>query len=285
MTIDKPGRGEVTNRDPYLQLLKLCLTAAIYPESSWQIVTGLRPGKQRLSTRLRRALLSLLARKDLMLVRRRQFDPAARARGEDWPCFGYSMAGIARMDNVQFCIERILRERIPGDLIETGVWRGGMAIFMRAVLMHHGDSERTVWAADSFEGLPKPRDTHDRRSVFDLSDWDTLKVGLDEVRSNFERFGLLDERVRFIPGWFKNTLQEAPIHQLALLRLDGDMYESTMDALSALYSKVSTGGFIVVDDYHSWPACQEAVDDYRLRNDIDEPLVAVDRQAVYWRKR
>ena len=99
-----------------------------------------------------------------------------------------------------------------------------------------------------------------------MSGVSTLMVGADQVRANFDRYGLLDDQVRFLEGWFADTLPMAPIEQLAILRLDGDLYESTMDALVPLYEKVSPGGFVIVDDYGAWEPCRKAVDDFRAQH-------------------
>jgi O-methyltransferase len=141
-----------------------------------------------------------------------------------------------------------------------------------------------VWAADSFEGLPPPAADADReQSAFDLSGVGYLKVSLEEVRAALDRFGLLDDQVRFLKGWFKDTLPTAPVGPLAILRLDGDMYESTRDALTPLYPKVSRGGFVIVDDYLSWPGCRRAIDEFRAAHGITAPLQAIDDHAVWWR--
>jgi O-methyltransferase len=188
------------------------------------------------------------------------------------------------MNNLHACVAAVLRDRISGDLIETGVWRGGCTILMKAVLARHGVTDRTVWVADSFEGLPVPVHNLDRvRNSYNLSGFDYLAVSVDDVRANFERFGLLDEGVQFLKGWFAETLTTSRIERLAVLRLDGDMYESTRDALGPLYPKVSRGGFVIVDDYYSWPGCRHAVDEYRRTFGISDPLVRIDDQAVYWR--
>jgi O-methyltransferase len=83
-------------------------------------------------------------------------DRERRAEGMDWPLSAATMIGLRRLDNLRACVERIVEEDVPGDLIETGVWRGGASIFMRGALEAFGDRERTVWVADSFQGLPKP---------------------------------------------------------------------------------------------------------------------------------
>ena len=104
----------------------------------------------------------------------------------------------------------ILDRRVPGDLIETGVWRGGACIFMRALLKAFGDTQRKVWLADSFMGLPKP-DSENYPADLGDSLWTVqeLRISVEIVKSNFERYGLLDEQVCFLPGWFRETL---PVH-------------------------------------------------------------------------
>lgn len=257
----------------YIDLLKGALTASIYEESSWSSSALAKRGP-------RQWLHHVLAKASLLLVRTRPFDSKARQEGRDWPLFGYSMAGHARMDNVQQCVETVLREHIPGDLIETGAWRGGMTIFMRALLKVHGDETRSVWVADSFEGLPVPKNSDDG---WDYSQVDYLKVSLEQVQSNFKRFDMLDNRVRFLKGWFCDTLPNAPIDRLAILRLDGDMYSSTRDALVNLYHRVSPGGFVIVDDYFSWPACRRAVDEFRAEAGIADVMQPIDWTGAFWR--
>jgi O-methyltransferase len=206
-------------------------------------------------------------------------------RAPNWPVRAHTMIGAKRLDNVEFCTRDVLRRDVPGDFIETGVWRGGATILMRGIVQAYGITDRTVWVADSFAGLPPP-DT--ARFPEDAGDQhhthDALAVPLAEVQRNFDRYGLLDQGVRFLEGWFRDTLVHAPIERLALLRLDGDMYESTMVALEALYPKLSAGGYCIADDYGAVPACAKAVDDFRERYAIRAPMHAVDWTAVYWMK-
>ena len=235
----------------------------------------------------RRLVISLvqrvLARFGLSLVQR--VDPESRTEGLQASVDAQTMIGMKRLDNLQHCVTQVIRDEVPGDLIETGVWRGGASIFMRAVLLAHGDLTRTVWLADSFQGLPKP---NAGRYPADRDDrlWakTELAVSLDEVKANFDRYGLLDNQVQFLQGWFSDTLPGAPIDQLAVLRLDGDMYESTRVALDSLYPKLSVGGYVIVDDYGAIPACRKAVSDFRLENGVEEPIHAIDWTGVYWRR-
>lgn len=278
--------GYESLRREYFDLLKKCLTASLYPESS-HFPLYARPGT-RPSDFVRRALVRTLGKVNYRLYHVNRFDAEKRERGLDWPGFGYSMVGLKRLSNLQECIETVLRENVPGDVIETGAWRGGACIFMRAIL-RACDSERTVWVADSFEGLPSATTEPDRELVritpsCDLAGHPYTSASLEEVEENFRRFGLLDGQVKFLKGWFKDTLPSAPIKELAVLRLDGDLYESTMDVLTNLYGKVSHGGFIIVDDYHSWLTCRRAIDEFRARHEIREPIEEIDGSGVYWRR-
>jgi O-methyltransferase len=272
-------------RQLYLDLLKRTLTGAV-AEDNDSVVGGVRTGAVVFYKRPADAAGRLLSRFGLELALKRPYDPEARALGRDWPSRADSMIGLARMDNIQHCIETVIGDDIPGDLIETGVWRGGATIFMRAVLKAYGDTSRTVWVADSFQGLPPPdavrypADEGDR--TFTVKG---LAVGVEQVRHNFERYGLLDDQVRFLPGWFKDTLPSAPIERLAVIRLDGDLYESTWQAIEALYPKLSPGGFCIVDDYGAYvDQCQRAIHDYRDAHRITEEIVDIDGYGAYWRK-
>ncbi len=208
----------------------------------------------------------------------------ARLLGEDWPPLAHSMIGRIRMDQLEQAVKTVLREKVRGDLIETGVWRGGACIFMKGVLQAYGDASRKVWVADSFEGLPPPDPGQYPADAGDVHYlYDYLRVSLEEVQENFRRYGLLDDRVVFLKGWFSETLPSAPIGPISVLRFDGDMYGSTMDVLRNLYDKVSDGGFIIIDDY-VLPRCAEAVHEFRRERGIHDPIINIDRTGVYWRK-
>lgn len=211
---------------------------------------------------------------------------ADRIQGKDWPTDAETMVGLLRLNSLQGCVVNVLENDIQGDLVETGVWRGGASILMRAVLKAYGDGVRRVWLADSFEGLPHPNavlyppDAEDRHHQ--LSGY--LAVPLEEVKNNFQRYGLLDEQVCFLPGWFRDTLPIAPVERIAVLRLDGDMYESTMQALEALYQRVSDGGYVIVDDFGALPNCRRAVEDFRSAHEITEPVFRIDWTGAFWQK-
>jgi O-methyltransferase/8-demethyl-8-(2,3-dimethoxy-alpha-L-rhamnosyl)tetracenomycin-C 4'-O-methyltransferase len=212
-----------------------------------------------------------------------EYTDAKRESGRDWPALAHTMIGRKRLHNLRELTERVLAENIPGDLIETGVWRGGACILMAAILHAHDCPDRRVFVADSFEGLPKP----DAKYPADQGDihhtYSELAISLEEVQDNFGRYALLDEKIVFLKGWFKDTLPIAPIEKLAILRLDGDMYESTMDALTNLYSKLSKGGYCIVDDGNI-ANCQAAVADFRRSYGISDPIIDIDGWGFYWKK-
>jgi O-methyltransferase len=279
------SRTDLT-RGLYLDLLKRTLTGAV-AEDNDSILGGVRTsGSPVLRKRVADSVGRVLGRFGFEVSYKKPYDAEARASGRDWPARADSMIGLRRMENIQHCVETAIQDEVPGDLIETGVWRGGATIFMRGILKAYSDTTRTVWVADSFQGLPPPdaarypADSGDR-----LHTLGGLAVGVDQVRHNFERYGLLDEQVQFLVGWFKDTLPTAPIEKLAVIRLDGDMYESTWQAIEALYPKLSPGGFCILDDYGSHASqCGEAINDYRKAHGIGEKIVDVDGFGAYWRK-
>lgn len=269
-------------RELYLDLLKKTLTHSLWTERT----RSLDPSKMPRSVKriAVTALASILKPFRMGLVREMISDPHVRDFGEDWPEYGHTMIGVKRLNNIQECLERIIREDVHGDLIETGVWRGGAVIFMRAVLRSYGIIDKTVWVADSFCGLPIPDIESYPADKGDICyQREFTSVSIEEVRKNFQLYNLLDKQVRFLQGWFKDTLPAAPIESLALLRLDGDMYQSTIEALENLYPKLTSGGFVIVDDYAAEP-CKQAVHDYREKMRITDTIVPVDNWSVYWRR-
>jgi O-methyltransferase len=237
----------------YLDLLKCTLTGIIYEDPA--IKVRWRPSHS--------------------------YNEQARIDGRDWPLTAHTMIGLKRLDNIQYCMETVIADNVGGDFIETGIWRGGACIFMRGILRAYNIIDRTVWCADSFEGFPEST-RFDDNTLASQPEQAYLAVPLHDVMHNFEQYGLLDGQVRFLPGWFRETLP-GPVKQLAVLRLDSDLYDSTMDAIEPLYPLLSPGGFCIVDDWNV-PMCREAVYEYRDSNGIKEPLIDIDGHSVYWRK-
>jgi len=267
--------------DDYLNLMKKVLTHSLWPEEFFFIKKGENVS---LKSYLKNSLVNFLGKRKLALVKMQSTDKILFEEGKGWPLYAETMVGYIRLENIRYCLEDIIKNKIPGDLIETGVWRGGSVIFMKAILKANNINDRIVWVADSFEGLPKPdaekypADKGDQHYL-----WDELKISKETVQTNFNKYGLLDNNVKFLKGWFKDTLPIAPIKHLALLRIDGDIYESTMDALKNLYPKLSSGGYVIIDDFLN-DSCVKAVNDYRKENGIDDEIIKIDWTGVYWKK-
>jgi O-methyltransferase len=258
----------ISLRDAYLDLLTDILINVIYSDTM-------------ISQRKPRGIGRILGAERAAL----DHDPTLRDKGVDWPSMAHSMIGRQRMRNLRSLCSDVITKGVPGDFIETGVWRGGACILMRGILRAYGDTTRKVWVADSFAGLPRPdpakyaADKGDKHYKVDV-----LAVSLEQVQDNFRRYGLLDDQVVFLKGWFRDTLPTAPIERLAVLRLDGDMYESTMDGFVNLYHKVSPGGYVIVDDYHAVKACKAATHDFlqTLGPAGNVTINDIDGTAVYW---
>ncbi len=212
-----------------------------------------------------------------------------RASGLDFSAVGgrqdasgpLTMIGLRRLSHLRDLAVRAIEDGVPGDFVETGVWRGGASILLAGVLSAYGVTDRRVWLADTFAGLPEPDlASHPiDGSLAVLAG--QLAVPLGDVQDNVRRYGLLDDRVRFLPGLFADTLPGAPIERVAVLRLDGDYYGSTWDALDALYPRVSPGGYVVVDDWALEP-CRAAVVDYRAAHSISAPVEPIDWCGAFW---
>ena len=215
------------------------------------------------------------------------FSKNKRVSGLDWPSVAHSMIGNKRMSNLRSLLEDVIENNVEGDFIETGVWRGGACIYAKAIIDSYGVTDRTVWVADSFAGLPEPDGKKYKLDKGDLHYKEAaLSVSRDQVEDNFRSYGQLDENVKFLEGWFKDTLPSAPIQKVAVLRLDGDMYESTMDALLSLYEKVTPNGYVIVDDYHAVEGCKKAVHDYLDANCKNEKveIKEIDGTGVFWKR-
>lgn len=178
----------------------------------------------------------------------------------------------------------VLIKGVPGDFVETGTYQGGSCIVLGKALERHAPgwsnstsqgSTRRLWAADSFQGLPAPveQDTGGRGKTGAQGLYSTT---LDTFKANLHKFKLDGHlqagRLQILQGWFNETLPAAPVERIAFLRLDGDLYVSTRDALEALYDRVSPGGLIYIDDYGAFTGCQRAVDEFRQQRGITSPL-------------
>lgn len=188
----------------------------------------------------------------------------------------------------------VISQNVPGAFVECGVWLGGSAGLMGLALKSSGEN-RHLHLFDSFEGLPEPG-PHDGQKAKEysggrdegrLSPISRCDATLEQVRRFlFERLTLDSAQVQFHVGWFQHTLPAIAnqMEPIAMLRLDGDWYESTRICLEHLYPKLSPGGVLILDDYYCWEGCRKATDEYREAHGIVAPLVRVDEECCYWVK-
>ena len=185
----------------------------------------------------------------------------------------------SQLDLIETAIVTVERNKVPGDLIEAGIWRGGAVIFMRAMLDAYQIKKRRIFAADSFAGIPL--NTRVRGDPVDQ--WrDRWAASLDDVKGNIRRFGMLDDRIEFVVGFFADTLGSLANERFAVARLDSDSYDSVETSLEHLYPRLSKGGVLIIDDWHL-VGCRQAVEDYRARHGIFDAVEVVDGNG-YWIK-
>jgi len=198
-----------------------------------------------------------------------------------------TMLPILVLEHVEYCVKECIKNNIEGDFVETGAWRGGACILAREIFKESNVNKK-VYVYDSFEGLPKP---NGEKYPIDANDihWSIpeLSVSLEQVQENFKLFRGLDDEVIFVKGWFKDTMPINKIDKICILRLDGDMYESTIQVLEALYDKLSPGGFCIIDDWGPMHGAKQATYDFREKHNITSPLIDIPNPvcpAVYWIK-
>jgi len=171
----------------------------------------------------------------------------------------------------------VVRDEVPGDIIECGVATGGTAALMAVAARH---SRKQLWLYDSFEGLP-PAEAVDGRHAGRYTG--ACRGSMDDVRATLARMHVDLERVHLVKGWFEDTLPRAQVTQIALLHIDGDWYRSVRTTLEALYDRVAPGGYVVIDDYGYWPGCRIATDEFLRERGIRVQLVRVNA-ACHFRK-
>jgi O-methyltransferase len=275
--------------DRYLDLLKRSLTRFGLEKPSLQPIAGRKMTATSLHSRVSikgQALFGLdqiVSRRGYRVGRVTEENLEARFNGADWPTQAETMVGWRRIDQVHRALDAIRREGLSGDLLEAGIWRGGVVIFMAAYVGVFGMTDRRVYGADSFHGLPKP----DRRYLVDEHDEhhtvQYLAVSEADVKKYFAAYRVPMDQVQLVPGYFEDTLPDLDVEELALLRLDGDMYSSTIQTLEALYDKVVSRGFVIVDDFELKGARSAVEDFFEARAERPE-WIKIDAASAYFRK-
>lgn len=249
---------------------------------------------------LRRMYKSLRRATDL---RPTDFGHPGRTRAI-YKVFHYTMLPFARLRNAYDCMATVEREKVPGAVVECGVWAGGCVGLMASVNKAAGNKERPFHLFDSFEGVPQPS-VHDTDVLErfaeeypdltpDVGDGtsELVPIGicsapLDKTKELFFRVLDIDPaQVHIHQGWFQDTIPatKAEIGDIALLRLDGDWHESTKVCLDNLYDQLVPGGFLIIDDYGCFSGCTKATDDFFAARGETPTFVDVDGECVFFRK-
>ena len=256
----------------YLDLLKSALLDELYLDNEARIEYLLECATQRRPVEPSRLADPRATRRD-QIRRIEQLRDAGVATDDKGLAafFPYTTMGRARIDALELALDAARAERVEGDLVEVGTGAGGGAIFMRGWLEAHEVPDRRVWVVDTF------------RPSYDTIESAVLSGDLNRVREGFARFGLLDDRVRFVQGEVQDALEDAPIDAIALLRLGHELGEATATVLERLYDRLSTGATVVVDGYGD-PKCRAAVDEFRARRGIGGAPERIDAWSIAWRK-
>lgn len=274
-----PHRNELPLHARYLELLKRALVNWIYPEHELQV--SYLQSDHVASDKLTRSRYL----RDISQIEAEKFAELLEKKKHGFvTVLSHTLIGLRRLNHLEYCAREIFARGIPGDFFEAGVCQGGASIFLRALQVVFGEEQRKTWAADSFEGLPPATLPQDAGLDFTESNYPWLAFSQERVEEHFRRYDLWSDQVRLVKGWFNETLPELDCGPLALLRLDADLYQSTMDILVNLYDKVVPGGFVVVDDYGAFEACRLAIDDFRRERNVQAPLKWIDWSGVYWCK-
>ena len=277
VALDSLPGAAMTQR--YLNLLKKALVNWLYPEHELQIRylqgAGVATDEITRNRYMRDIRMHETSNYRQLLDNKRQGYPTVLA---------HTLIGLRRLHHLEYCARQLFADQVAGDFFEAGVCQGGALIFLRALQIALGESHRKTWGADSFQGLPAAETLQDEGLNFTESAYPWLAISQQTVQEHFQRYELWDQHVQLIPGWFENSLPSLDVGPIALLRLDADLYKSTMDVLDNLYDKVSAGGFIIVDDYGAFTPCKIAIDEFRAARGISAPLQWIDWTGVFWRK-
>ncbi len=183
----------------------------------------------------------------------------------------WTMTSNEKLFALVVAVRYVVAHRIPGDVVECGVWRGGSMQAIARVLAAHGATDRELHLFDTFEGMPPPTEEDIQRGGPTAEEllrtkprtaWVWAIADLDDVRAGMEQVDYPAERVHYHPGLVEDMIPGAAPEQIALLRLDTDWYSSTKHELEHLYDRVPSGGVVIIDDYDYWEGSRKAVDEF-----------------------
>ncbi|RYZ27744.1 MAG: macrocin O-methyltransferase [Chitinophagaceae bacterium] len=191
----------------------------------------------------------------------------------------FTMTSEERIYGLIEAVNYLEKNKIDGDVVECGVWKGGSMLATAKILTQHKSQNRQLYLYDTFEGMPPP--TKEDVSYADLAAEKLLKANpdknknlvwaysaLDEVKQTMSLSTYPPENIHYIKGKVEETIPQQVPEKIALLRLDTDWYESTRHELIHLYPRLVQGGVLIIDDYGFWKGARKAVDEYFAENNI-----------------
>ena len=177
--------------------------------------------------------------------------------------YNNTMCSKKRVEALAKAIHFVVDNNVPGDFVECGTWRGGLAALM---LYYAKDTEdKRLYVYDTFEGMPEPgeNDCGTSKRMYEENKGDWCRAGLDVVKSVLQQVDpSYSDYCYLIKGKVEDTLDLIAPQTIALARLDTDWYESTKKELEVLYPRVQPRGYVLIDDYSDWNGCRQAVDEY-----------------------
>jgi hypothetical protein len=204
-----------------------------------------------------------------------------------YACKPYTMSRVQRMYALYQSVNYIIKNKIPGDFVECGVWKGGNPMMIAQLLQASHTTDRKIFLYDTFEGMSEPtaadknykgKDAQEMLDATDRAKSDSVWCysPLEEVQENMKQTGYPNDRIVFVKGKVEETLPGVVPAKIALLRLDTDWYESTYHELTHLFPLLSKNGVLIIDDYGYWEGCRKATDQFLKENQLDLLLQRVD---------
>jgi len=191
----------------------------------------------------------------------------------------YTMTSTERIHALVHAVRHIVRNRIAGDMVECGVWKGGSVMAMALTLLQLGERDRSLYLFDTFSGMTAPSDVdvdYQGQQAHVILDAVRCEASQQEVEKAVFSTGYDREKIHFVPGRVEETIPDHAPASIALLRLDTDWYESTQHELRHLFPRLARGGVIIIDDYGHWRGARQAVDEYIAQNQIRLLLHRID---------
>ena len=203
----------------------------------------------------------------------------------------FTLSSIERRFALIQAVNYIIKNKIAGDIVECGVWKGGSIMIIVKTLLELKSYDKELYLFDTFEGMPKPtefdvsykdklaiKEFEDQKIDNNSSDW--LRIELDEVKKNVFSTGYNKEKFHFIKGKVEDTIPKNSPETISILRLDTDWYDSTRHELIHLFPRLVRGGVVIIDDYGFWRGAKKAVDEYFEENNILILLNRIDTTGV-----